>query len=69
MKSDRVTDRRFTPGFNVPSAVIALQMTLSVLLLIPCGLFVRSWWQSAAIDPGFSPAQVLLLPCPASKRA
>ena len=62
MKSDRVTDRRFAAGFNVPSAVIALQMTLSVLLLIPCGLFVRSWWQGAAVDPGFSPAQVVLLP-------
>jgi predicted permease len=62
MKSDRVTDRRFAPGFNVPSAVIALQMVLSVLLLIPCGLFVRSWWQGASIDPGFAPAQVLLLP-------
>jgi predicted permease len=62
MKSDRVTDRRFAPGFNVPSAVIALQMVLSVLLLIPCGLFVRSWWQGASIDPGFSTAHVLLLP-------
>jgi predicted permease len=62
LKSDRMTDRRFAPGFNVPSAVIALQMVLSVLLLIPCGLFVRSWWQGATIDPGFSPAQVLLLP-------
>lgn len=62
MKSDRMTDRRFAPGFNVPSAVIALQMVLSVLLLIPCGLFVRSWGQSASIDPGFSMTQVLLLP-------
>jgi predicted permease len=62
IKPDRMTDRRFAPGFNVPSAVIALQMVLSVLLLIPCGLFVRSWWQGATIDPGFSPAQVLLLP-------
>ena len=60
--SDRVTDRRFAPGFNVPSAVIALQMVLSVLLLIPCGLFVRSWAQGASIDPGFSDANVLLLP-------
>jgi predicted permease len=42
--------------------VIALQMVLSVLLLIPCGLFVRSWGQSASIDPGFSTTQVLLLP-------
>jgi macrolide transport system ATP-binding/permease protein len=57
-----VTDRRFAPGLNVPSAVIALQMVLSVLLLIPCGLFVRSWWQGASIDPGFEAAQVLLLP-------
>ena len=62
MRSARITDRRFAPGFNVPSAIIALQMVLSVLLLIPCGLFVRSWWQSASIDPGFSTAQVLLLP-------
>jgi predicted permease len=62
MKSDRVTDRRFAPGFNVPSAVIALQMVLSVVLLVPCGLFVRSWWQGASIDPGFSTSQVLLLP-------
>ncbi len=48
IKSARMTDRRFAPGFNVPSAVIALQMVLSVLLLIPCGLFVRSWWQGAS---------------------
>jgi predicted permease len=67
MKSDRVTDRRFAPGFNVPSTVIALQMILSVLLLIPCGLFVRSWWQGATIDPGFSPTQVLLLPVSAKQ--
>src|SRR6185369_10267087 len=42
IKSARVTDRRFAPGFNVRSAVIALQISLSLLLLIPCGLFVRS---------------------------
>ena len=62
MRSNRVTDRRFAPGFNVPSSVIALQMTLSVLLLIPCGLFIRSSWHGASIDPGFSSARVLLLP-------
>jgi predicted permease len=37
-------------------------MALSLLLLIPCGLFVRSWANALAIDPGFSPAGVLLLP-------
>jgi predicted permease len=62
IRSDRVTDRRFAPGFNVPSAIIALQMVLSVLLLIPCGLFIRSAWRGASIDPGFSTSQVLLLP-------
>jgi predicted permease len=58
----RVTDRRFVPGFNLRSAVIALQMALSLILLIPCGLFVRSWLNAAAISPGFSTDRVLLLP-------
>jgi predicted permease len=58
----RVTDRRFAPGLNVRSTVIALQMALSMILLIPCGLFVRSWMNASAIDPGFSADRVLLLP-------
>ena len=58
----RVTDRRFAPGLNVRSTVIALQMALSMILLIPCGLFVRSWLNASAIDPGFSADRVLLLP-------
>jgi predicted permease len=62
IRSERITDRRFAPGFNVPSAIIALQMVLSVLLLIPCGLFIRSAWRGASVDPGFSTSQVLLLP-------
>jgi predicted permease len=53
---------RFTPGFNMRSAVIALQMALSVLLLVPSGLFVRSWLGATAMDPGFSADSVLLLP-------
>jgi len=62
MKTDRVTDRRFAPGLNVRSSVIAMQMALSLLLLIPCGLFIRSWWNASSIDPGFSTDHVLLLP-------
>ena len=62
MAPGRMTDRRFAPGFNVRSAVIALQMALSLMLLIPCGLFVRSWLKGAAIDPGFATESVLLLP-------
>lgn len=55
-------DRRFAPGFNLRSIVIASQMALSLVLLIPCGLFVRSWLNASAIDPGFATDRVLLLP-------
>jgi hypothetical protein len=61
-ESTSVTDRRFSPGFNVRSAVIAVQISLSLLLLIPCGLFVRSALNASAMDPGFSTDRVLLLP-------
>lgn len=60
--SDRVTDRRFAPGLNLRSAVIALQVCLSLLLLIPCGLFVRSALNASSMDAGFAADHVLLLP-------
>jgi len=62
MKTGRMSDRRFAPGFNVRSGVIAMQMALSTILLIPCGLMVRSWMNASAVDPGFSAGHVLLLP-------
>jgi predicted permease len=62
MHGGRMTDRRFAPGVNVRSAVIALQMALSMILLIPCGLLVRSWLKASTISPGFSTEHVLLLP-------
>ncbi len=62
MKGGRTTDRRFAPGFNVRSTVIALQMALSMILLVPCGLMVRSWLNASAVAPGFSTENVLLLP-------
>src|SRR6185436_10594581 len=62
IRSDKVTDRRFSPGFNVRSAVIALQISLSLLLLIPCGLFFRSSLNASTMNPGFSADHVLLLP-------
>jgi len=55
-------DRRFAPGLNVRSFVIASQMATSLVLLIPCGLFVRSWMNASVIDPGFATDRVLLLP-------
>ena len=45
-------DRRFSPGFNVRSMVVALQMALSLVLLIPCALFVRSWMNSSSMVSG-----------------
>jgi len=54
--------RRFAPGFNLRSAVLASQMALSLTLLIPCGLLVRSALKASALTPGFSTASVLLLP-------
>ena len=62
MKGGRMMDRRFAPGFNVRSTVIALQMALSMILLVPCGLMVRSWLNASAVAPGFSTENVLLLP-------
>jgi predicted permease len=67
IKSDRVSDRRFAPGFNVRSAVIALQISLALLLLIPCGLFVRSSWNASSMPAGFSADHVLLLPISSSQ--
>lgn len=61
-RAGRTADRRFAPGFNIRSAVIALQMALSLILLIPCGLFVRSWVNASTISPGLVPDGVLLLP-------
>jgi predicted permease len=62
LKAGRTADPRFAPGLNVRSAVIAMQMALSLLLLIPCGLLVRSWLNASAISPGFATDHVLLLP-------
>ena len=60
-------DRRFAPGFNVRSLIIASQMAVSLVLLIPCGLFVRSWMNASVIDPGFATDRVLLLPISADQ--
>jgi macrolide transport system ATP-binding/permease protein len=60
-------DRRFAPGFNLRSLIIASQMALSLVLLIPCGLFVRSWLNASVIDPGFATDRVLLLPISADQ--
>jgi predicted permease len=56
------SERRFLPGLNLRSAVLAFQLVLSLVLLIPGGLLVRSGFKAAAVDPGFAAENVLLLP-------
>jgi predicted permease len=62
LQTSRGSSRRFAPGFNLRSASIALQMALSTILLIPCGLFVRSALRTLDAQPGFDVAGVHLLP-------
>jgi predicted permease len=64
----RGSGRRFAPGLNLRSASIALQMALSTLLLMPCGLFVRSALRAVDASPGFDVAGVLLLPIARDQR-
>jgi predicted permease len=56
------TERRFLPGVNLRSAVLASQLVLSLVLLIPGGLLARSWFAGAGLWPGFSTENVLLVP-------
>jgi macrolide transport system ATP-binding/permease protein len=62
LTNDRGAERHFAPGFNLRSAVIAMQMALSTLLLICCALFVRSALRVTDAEPGFDTANVSLLP-------
>ena len=62
MRTDRMTDRSFAAGFNVRSIVIGLQVALSLILLVPCGLFIRSALNASTMTTGFSTDRVLLLP-------
>ena len=50
MRGEVVRDAR--PG-RARSALVALQVTGSVLLLICSAVFLRSAWAAAAVDPGF----------------
>ncbi|HTS12627.1 MAG TPA: ABC transporter permease [Candidatus Limnocylindrales bacterium] len=41
--------------------VVALQVALSLILLVGTGLFVRSFWKLTSLDPGFDRGNVLLV--------
>ena len=46
---------------RVRSALVTVEVTMSVILLIASGLLIRALWRVQAIDPGFSPRHVLTL--------
>src|SRR4029079_5586427 len=48
-------------GFRVRQALVAIELGLSVVLLVGAGLMVRSFWRLTAYPPGFTPDRVLTL--------
>jgi putative ABC transport system permease protein len=48
-------------GLRVRQALVAIELALSVVLLIGAGLMVRSFWRITAYPPGFTPDRVLTL--------
>jgi predicted permease len=47
--------------FNLRSALLISQVSLSLLLLVGTGLFIRSLQNAQAIEPGFDPDNLLLM--------
>jgi predicted permease len=46
---------------RVRAVLVAVEVTMSVILLITSGLMIRAVWRVQAIDPGFAPGNVLTL--------
>ena len=46
---------------RVRAVLVTVEVTMSVILLIASGLLIRALWRVQAIEPGFSPQQVLTL--------
>lgn len=49
-------------GFSGRSALILLQVALSIVLLVGAGLFLQSYFRSSSISPGFASSEILTAP-------
>jgi putative ABC transport system permease protein len=48
-------------GLRVRQALVAIELAISVVLLVGAGLMVRSFWRITSYPPGFTPDRVLTL--------
>ncbi len=46
---------------RIRRALVVAEFALAIVLLVGAGLLVRSWWYVSNIDPGFTPARVLVM--------
>jgi predicted permease len=58
-------------GLKWRNALVVAQISMSLLLLVGAGLFLRSWQRMLAVDPGFgrAPTSVLAVMMPVSRAA
>jgi predicted permease len=50
-----------TRSVHVRSALVAIEVALTVVLLVAAGLMVKSFWHMTAYPPGFAPDRVLTM--------
>ncbi|MCA1593444.1 MAG: ABC transporter permease [Acidobacteria bacterium] len=62
LKSEDALGRASSPRSRLRSVFVAAQVTLSVVLLVGAGLFIRSLQNAHAIDPGFRVDNALTVP-------
>ncbi|HEY7058889.1 MAG TPA: ABC transporter permease [Vicinamibacterales bacterium] len=46
---------------RIRRALVVTEFALAIVLLVGAGLLVRSWWHVSSVDPGFSPARVVVM--------
>jgi putative ABC transport system permease protein len=50
-----------TNRYRLRSALVVGEIAIALLLLVGCGLLIRSFWRLQAVDPGFNPENVATL--------